>query len=231
MQSPVKWFPLFTLILLHFFSKLQHGGGSGLGLCISKEIVEHHGGKIQAFSSGPGEGAMFVIQLPLYKILSDGVGDASLNIQASIGDTNGNAETAANSHHILVVDDSISNTKMLVRLLKRAGHTCSVARDGQQAIDKYQKENGSFDTILMDYEMPVLNGPEATKRLRNMGCTSLIFGITGNVLAEDVAFFKASGANQVLPKPVSMGAIDACWAKADHRHHNEPPLIEENNAA
>ena len=57
-----------------------------------------------------------------------------------------------------------------------------------------------------------MNGPDATKHLRDLGCTARIIGITGNVLAEDVALFKASGANHVLPKPVKLASIDACWA-------------------
>jgi CheY-like chemotaxis protein len=58
------------------------------------------------------------------------------------------------------------------------------------------------DAILMDYEMPVMNGPSATARLRELGCACLIVGVTGNVLPQDVAYFIAQGAEAVLPKPV-----------------------------
>jgi len=101
---------------------------------------------------------------------------------------------------------------MLVRLLERAGHTCVVANNGQEAIDAYLanlnavQEDASesvFDTILMDNCMPVMDGPAATKQLREMGCKAHIIGVTGNVLAEDVAHFKSCGAEQILPKPVN----------------------------
>ena len=119
-------------------------------------------------------------------------------------------------HHILVVDDAITNCKILVRMLERAGHTCVVAHNGQEAIDAYttNQEHGSsipFDTILMDFEMPVMNGPDATKHLRDMGCTATIIGVTGNVLAEDVSYFKSHGADYVLPKPVKLMLLDNCW--------------------
>lgn len=132
-------------------------------------------------------------------------------------------------HHILVVDDVLSNTKMLVRLLERAGHKCVVATNGQEAIDEYMTNKDAYeagdtnfqiDTILMDYEMPKLNGPDATKRLRDMGCKVFIFGVTGNVLAEDVSMFKNSGADQVLPKPTRLAAIEAAWFNLETSHHS-----------
>jgi len=70
-----------------------------------------------------------------------------------------------------------------------------------------------YDTILMDYEMPVLNGPAATKQLRDMGCTCLIVGITGNVLPEDVKHFKACGAQAVLPKPLKFMDLETIWSQ------------------
>ena len=66
-------------------------------------------------------------------------------------------------------------------------------------------------TILMDFEMPVMNGPDATKRLRELGCKAAIFGVTGNVLADDVEHFRKHGADHVIPKPVYVSQIDSCW--------------------
>ena len=112
---------------------------------------------------------------------------------------------------ILVVDDVISNTKLLVRLLERHGHTCGVARNGQDAIDTYvasDDKGAPFDTILMDYEMPRLNGPEAIRQIRDFGSDSFIVGVSGNVLPEDQAFFRDSGANAVLPKPVQFPDLE-----------------------
>ena len=228
--------------------KLQAGGGSGLGLCITKEIVQQHYGTIEAHSEGMGFGATFTVELPLYEGLSKAeeevdedhgeecpralkagdtrqsgrdtlgkrVGDGGCDKSGGGSDTTeATASSSCDHHHVLVVDDVVSNTKLLVRLLERHGHTCGIARNGQEAIDVFvanDQDGTPFDTVLMDYEMPVLNGPDATKKLREMGCHAFIFGVTGNVLAEDVAFFKSSGADHVLPKPINITAIDACWS-------------------
>lgn len=66
-----------------------------------------------------------------------------------------------------------------------------------------------IDTVLMDYEMPVLNGPDACKVIRSIGYKGIIFGVTGNVLLEDVEFFKDHGANEVLSKPIRFDRIKA----------------------
>jgi len=116
--------------------------------------------------------------------------------------------------HLLVVDDAASNRKMLTRLLTNKQHTCEEAKHGQEAIDKYvaSQENGKpFDSILMDFEMPVMNGPDAAKVIRGLGCDCFIVGITGNVLSEDIALFKSCGANEVLPKPLQLPNLEALW--------------------
>jgi signal transduction histidine kinase/CheY-like chemotaxis protein len=69
-----------------------------------------------------------------------------------------------------------------------------------------------YDMILMDYEMPVMNGPTATARLRELGCMCPIVGVTGNVLGADVDYFLAQGADCVLPKPLQMSALEEVWA-------------------
>jgi two-component system, sensor histidine kinase len=80
-----------------------------------------------------------------------------------------------------------------------------------------------IDTILMDYEMPVLNGPDATKRLRDMGCTALILGVTGNVLEDDIVYFKSMGATDVLAKPVQVSLLDEYWRQYRVPHRHEDP--------
>ena len=75
------------------------------------------------------------------------------------------------------------------------------------------------DVILMDFEMPVLNGPATAKRLREFGCTIPIIGLTGNVLHEDVALFKASGADAVLNKPLTISELQANVAAFCSRSH------------
>jgi CheY-like chemotaxis protein len=196
---------------------LQHGGGSGLGLCLAKEIVEMHSGRIEARSEGLGHGTTFEIELPLYT--------RSTKEETNLAPTEACSTNSRDEHQlVLVVDDVLTNSKMLVRLLERAGHKCLVASDGEEAIEAFEANQADLrsgatstpiHTVLMDFEMPRMNGPDATKRLRELGCTAHIFGVTGNVLAEDVALFKASGADYVLYKPINLPAIDSAWQNVD----------------
>ena len=112
---------------------------------------------------------------------------------------------------ILVVDDAPSNRKMLVRLMTNKGYVCVQAEDGQQAIEKYSDlvKSGQLLAISMDSEMPVMNGPTAAKKLREMGCIVPIIAVTGNMLAADVDHFKKQGANAVLGKPLDIAAFEA----------------------
>lgn len=93
--------------------------------------------------------------------------------------------TIPTTFNMLIVDDSIMNRKMLQRCLSAGGHTCTVAVDGLEALalvmEKADPSNGQpFDVILMDFEMPNMDGPTATKEIRSLGYTAPIFGVTGN---------------------------------------------------
>jgi len=144
---------------------------------------------------------------------------------------------------ILVVDDAASNRKMLLRTLRNKHHTCVEAHHGQDAVDKFtaaRDENNAdadsygdepFDTILMDYEMPVMDGPSASKLLRAMGCECLIVGVTGNILIEDVKHFHNCGADEVLAKPLKIAELERCWRKHGLAHTAGASAMDQVTAA
>lgn len=101
---------------------------------------------------------------------------------------------------------------MLSRLLRNAGYTVSEADNGQQAVEMVTNA-GPFDLIFMDFEMPVMDGPTATKALRAMNCTTPVVGITGNTLPGDVKHFLSAGAQEVLPKPLTLASLNAMVSK------------------
>jgi signal transduction histidine kinase len=214
-------------------NRLQHGGGSGLGLNIAKGLVEQHHGLIYAESKGIGDGTTFTIELPLYSFLEE---DLERFVDRD-STANSTAHTAYNStsefssidaedfklvtRRLLVAEDSASSRKMFVRLLERAGNVCvPPAANGKEAVNiikedilaaKADPDHVPIYCILMDYEMPLLNGPEATKQLRTLGYKGIILGITGNVLSEDIECFKEHGADEVMSKPVSLKHIQKYW--------------------
>jgi CheY-like chemotaxis protein len=201
-----------------------------LGLHITKSLLEQHGGTIEMFSEGIDRGCLTIIELPLYR--NAAAAAAARKAKSLLPPDSIEMEpptlvpvTAVELvHSCLIVDDALSNRKMLVRLLERSGHICKSANNGQEAVDIIEADlqeslanvsHVPIDTILMDYEMPVLNGPDATKIIRAIGYSALIIGVTGNVLVEDVAYFISMGANRVLPKPVNIAAIKECWETLD----------------
>lgn len=163
-------------------NRLQGGGGSGLGLHISKGLAEQHGGSITATSKGVGTGSTFSMELPVYepehvksvvdKLTNDVVvvcphqtcnGSDSTTAEPTSVPVSVTSQGEKKQRKVLVVDDVVSNRKLLLRLLERAGHTCAGAVDGQEAIDLFMSDRQAaendntlpvFDTILMDYEMP-----------------------------------------------------------------------------
>jgi CheY-like chemotaxis protein len=114
------------------------------------------------------------------------------------------------SLNILVVDDSVTNRKLLSRVLTNHGHYCDQASNGLEACE--MAISYDYDCILMDYVMPVMDGPAAVSKIRNeLRRVVLIVGITGNMLPEDVQHFTSCGANCVLPKPVKFDDLYNVW--------------------
>jgi CheY-like chemotaxis protein len=202
-------------------NELQAGQGSGLGLFIAMGIVKQHGGDLEVSSEGLGRGTTFTCTLPLY------------HVPAALTETTSTTQAPPDEYvspkekvdsfplRILVVDDIATNRKLLTRLSANRGHSVDDAKDGREAVNKVKnalRESNPYDTILMDYEMPVLRGPEAAKEIRELGCDSFIVGITGNVLAEDISYFTSCGADFVLSKPVDFCKLEELWVEHGIQH-------------
>ncbi|WP_340679475.1 MHYT domain-containing protein [Paraglaciecola sp.] len=173
-------------------------GGTGLGTTISKQLVELMGGTICA-SSVLNQGSTFSFSLPLQAI-------DTLNVVAD------NAKHELPPLSILVVDDIEQNIELLSILFKRAGHKVQTARDGEQAL--LRMLNHGIDVVLMDVQMPVLDGLSATQQRRiyeqqHQLCAIPIIALTASVLAEDkIAAFDA-GMNGFANKPVNIEVLNA----------------------
>jgi signal transduction histidine kinase/FixJ family two-component response regulator len=190
-------------------NELQHGNGSGLGLYIAMGIVQQHAGSLTCDSKGLGKGTTFTMQVPLFDIPSP-ESDKRQMMHADSAEEGDNTYEDSKLN-ILIVDDANSNRKLLRRLLKLKGHDTAEAENGQIAVNmvrEAERANKHYDLVLMDYEMPVMIGPVAAKEIRNLGSDVFIIGVTGNLMPEDVAYFRQCGSNSVLPKPFRMNELE-----------------------
>ena len=197
-------------------NELQGGNGTGLGLHIAKSLMEKHRGTLKVASLGIGQGSTFTLKIPIHNVPPEEDNPVTHGIaeRRRFSLPFSQIDLEASTLKILVVDDAAMNRKLLARLLRKHGHECDEAEDGAVAVRLVKRaidDSRPYDTVLLDNEMPVMDGPTAAEHIRDMGSDVFIMGITGNLLPEDVAIFKEKGANFVLPKPFKLSELESLW--------------------
>lgn len=117
-----------------------------------------------------------------------------------------NNQTSSASASILLVEDDVLNQMIASKLLNRLGHQVRIANNGQEALDEL--ETYDFDLVLMDMQMPVMDGIEATRRLRSNGNTLPVLAFTANTSADDHRLCLEAGMQDVLIKPVQLESLN-----------------------
>lgn len=168
-------------------------GGLGIGLSLVHRLVAMHGGNVQAFSAGLGEGSEFVVRLPLLNLPDMATAVATAHPSSSNGKL-----------RILIVDDYYSAAESLAILLELKGHQVWITHDGLSAIEMAKVKQPQ--AVILDIGLPVMDGYEVAKKLRQ--CTELgeifIIALSGYALTSDPEILRAAGFDGYLVKPVDM---------------------------
>ncbi|MEE4378356.1 MAG: ATP-binding protein [Candidatus Competibacteraceae bacterium] len=200
--TPEQHDKLFQLFSQADSSITRRFGGTGLGLAISQRLVEMMGGRIEV-TSNAGQGSVFRFTAAF------GHAEASevKSTEEPILDLEGT--TKLRGARVLLVEDQPLNQEVAGEILLQAGLKVQFANNGQEAVQKVQANPSGFDVVLMDLQMPVLDGYQATRQLRaDPRCAELpIIAMTANVLSGERERCLAAGMNDYLAKPIDVPAM------------------------
>jgi CheY-like chemotaxis protein len=180
-------------------SDRREHGGTGLGLSISKRFVELMGGEI-GVESRPGSGSTFWFSIPLPETLMAADAPAAEPEIKTLA-------PAPNHKHILIVEDNLVNQRLASRFTGKLGYTSDLAVNGQEAVDMVM--SNQYALVLMDCQMPVMDGFEATEQIRRRetGRRTPIIAVTARAMKDDEQRCVAAGMDGFIPKPLDLDKL------------------------
>jgi signal transduction histidine kinase/ActR/RegA family two-component response regulator len=194
-------------------STTRQYGGTGLGLAISKKLAELMGGTMTVESEGVGRGSTF-----RFSIQARAVGDAAAPVKSAARPTLDPQMAMRHPLRILLAEDNVVNQKLAVRLLSQMGYSADLAVNGRQAIERIAQQR--YDVVLMDVQMPEMDGLEATRRIvaqSNVDERPRIVAMTANAMQGDREQCLAAGMDDYVTKPIRIDALVRTLLAASRR--------------
>lgn len=193
-------------------------GGTGLGLYLSRSLAKKLGGDITV-SSKAGKGSCFSIRIAA-QLVDDSKWLKDISNPQEEDSSSRPMSLPVLTGQVLLVDDNINNQKLFSLYLEKLGVDVSVAENGEEAIEMAIKQN--YDLILMDMQMPVLDGVEAVRILRQRKYNNPIIALTANAMREDVEKYLEAGCDDLIAKPVNRDKFNQVIAS--YLKENEPQV-------
>ena len=208
--APDRLERLFDKFVQADSSTTRRFGGTGLGLAICRELCRSMGGEVTV-ESVQGEGSRFAVQLPLVRLA-----EAAAAQEAGLA-LEGADLPAPRRLRILAAEDNAVNQLVLSTLLSQAGLAPVMVGDGRQALDAWERDD--WDLILMDVQMPVMDGPSATRQIRRREAETgrpmtPIIALTANAMTHQAETYRAAGMNGFVAKPIELPRLFEAIAAA-----------------
>ncbi|WP_141735645.1 PAS domain S-box protein [Oligoflexus tunisiensis] len=214
--SPDQASKLFKPFSQADVSTTRKFGGTGLGLTLSKKLAAGLGGDLELTQSTPGVGSTFTITIDPGRTSKVLFQSSQNNLQRSPSKPKAAASTRIDGLKVLLVEDSMDNQIVVQRFLKMAGCGADLANNGREAIEKIHSRD--YDVVLMDIQMPVMDGFEAVAELRREGYQLPVIALTAHALKEQRLQCLEAGFTNHITKPVNRDALISMLAPyAPHR--------------
>ncbi len=206
-------------------------GGTGLGLTITRQLAGLLGGSLR-LKSEMGKGSVFTLRIPAGVEVSNTPTTESYNALTCISDDTESTARQTNgkrmSGRILVAEDSAANQALIRALLNRMGFSVVIAENGRETLEWLEKEN--FDLVFMDMQMPVMNGYDATRHIRQKGLTLPVVALTAHAMKGDDQKCFDAGCDDYLSKPIHRDKLRTLLEKYFTASQTDETVAKQNDA-